>query len=232
VACAGPSRARTTEALMQRVIDLESAMAHAIARAEAAELDAAAAHDATRRQALHAQQLERLAYTDSLTGLPNRRAFMSRWEAALARSQRRQEAIGLMIIDADRFKAINDSAGHAMGDIVLRAISATLLMVARPPDVVGRLGGDEFAIFSVNTDEAHLEALADQIGTQFREVAQELGVDSGLSIGIVSSDRCPRATLFEEADSALYRSKDAGGDVARASDCRGGSESDPDELAA
>lgn len=201
------------------VAERDTAVAHA--RAEAAELAAAEALAVAKRQAIHAQQMERLAYTDALTGLPNRRAFMARWERELGRSARRDYSIGLILLDADRFKSVNDTEGHAMGDAVLRAISATLMVVARPPDVVARLGGDEFAVFSTHTDGAHLQELARKIGTEFRNVAAELGVTTTLSIGMVSSEDCPRERMLVDADQALYRSKAAGGNVSRMHLCDG-----------
>lgn len=203
------------------VSERETALVHA--RAEAAELAAAEARSAAKRQAIHAQQMERLAYTDALTGLPNRRAFMTRWEHELSLSALSDYPIGLILLDADRFKAVNDSEGHAMGDAVLRAISATLMVVARPPDVVARLGGDEFAVFSTHTDSTHLQQMAEKISSQFQVVAAELGVDTTLSIGMVSGEHCPRDRLLVDADQALYRSKDAGGNVSRMHLCDGSS---------
>jgi diguanylate cyclase len=204
---------------LQSLLALDRATAGAHARADAAELDAAEARSATTRQAIRSQQLERMAYTDALTGLPNRRAFMARWESELARSTRRGYAIGLVLLDADRFKAVNDSAGHAMGDAVLRAIGATLMVAARSPDFVARLGGDEFALLSIDAGGAHLEHLARKIAAQFQIVAAELGVDTTLSLGMVSSEQCPRERMFADADQALYRSKDAGGNASRMFSC-------------
>lgn len=195
------------------VAERDTSVAHA--RAEAAELAAAEARSAAKRQAIHSQQMERLAFTDALTGLANRRAFMARWESELARSAQGGYPIGLILLDADRFKSVNDSEGHAMGDDVLRAIGATLMLVVRSPEVVARLGGDEFALFSPHADCARLEAIARNIATQFQKVAAELGVDTTLSIGMVSSEHCPRNCMLAGADEALYRSKDAGGNAWR-----------------
>ena len=200
---------------MQRLLEVERATSLAHARAEAAEQDAIEARSATQRHAVHSRQMERLAHTDSLTGLPNRRAFMARWEAELIRSGHKDYPIGLMLLDADRFKVVNDTEGHAMGDAVLRAIGETLMVVARSPDAVARLGGDEFALFTTHTDSAHLEELAEQIGNQFQVVAAELGVDTTLSIGMVSSEHSPREQMLADADEALYQSKDAGGNASR-----------------
>lgn len=212
---------------LQRLLEVEREAASAHARADAAERDAELARVASESQAIHSQNMERLAHTDALTGLPNRRAFMARWEDELARSARRQYPIGLLLLDADRFKSVNDTEGHAMGDEVLRAIGATLTLVARPPDVVARLGGDEFAVFSPHTGTAHLEALAIRIGDQFKQVAAGLGVNTTLSIGMVSSEHCPRERMLVDADDALYRSKDAGGDASRMNLCDGSASERP-----
>lgn len=200
---------------LQCLLEVERATAIAHARAEAAERDAIEARRDTERQAIRSQHMEQLAHTDALTGLANRRAFMARWEDELARSGRRNYAIGLMLLDADRFKDVNDSEGHAMGDSVLRAIGETLKVVAPPPDVVARLGGDEFAVITTHTGGAHLEDLAARIGVQFKIAAAELGVNTTLSIGMVSSEHCPRERMLANADLVLYRSKDAGGNTSR-----------------
>jgi diguanylate cyclase len=204
---------------IENLVAAGSETSGAVERADAAELDAFEAHDATRREALQYLHMKRLAHTDALTGLPNRRGFMTKWEDALARSRRRQHPIGLMLVDADRFKAVNDSAGHAMGDVVLRAIGATMLVVARAPEVVARLGGDEFALLSTNTRSNHLHELAAQIRHHFSGVASELGVDVTLSIGMASSEDCPRERLLADADLALYRCKVAGGNASTLSVC-------------
>jgi diguanylate cyclase len=216
---------------LQRLLEVDRDTSVAHARAEAAERDADQARGVAKRQAIRSQQMERLAYTDALTGLPNRRAFMARWESELARSGRGNTPIGLMLLDADRFKAVNDTAGHAMGDAVLRAIGATLMVVARPPDVVARLGGDEFALLTTHTDSAHLHDMAGKIGAQFRTFAAELGVDTTLSIGMVSSEHCARERMLADADHALYRSKDAGGDAARMFLCDGSAAEQPRQCA-
>ena len=206
---------------LQRLFEVERDAALAHTRAEKAERDAAEARTATRRHAVQAQQMERLAHTDALTGLPNRRAFMARWESELIQSGHEDYPIGLMLLDADRFKSVNDTEGHAMGDAVLQAIGATLLLLSRSADVVARLGGDEFALLTTHTSSAHLEHLAEKIGNQFQVVAAELGVDTTLSIGMVSSEHRPREQMLVDADQALYRSKEAGGNVARIARCDG-----------
>jgi diguanylate cyclase (GGDEF)-like protein len=200
---------------MQQLLASERGRREAVASAAAAGVCAAQAHEATVREVLYSQRMKRLAHTDALTSLPNRRAFMKHWQDASARANRRGHAIGLLFIDADRFKAINDSAGHAKGDIVLRAIGAILMTLAQSPDFAARIGGDEFAFCSVHTDDGQLQALGDRIREQFKLVAAELGVETTLSIGIVSSESCASDNMLACADLALYRSKESGGDTTR-----------------
>jgi diguanylate cyclase (GGDEF)-like protein len=97
------------------------------------------------------QALERLAHTDELTGLFNRRGFENRMKLALAEARRREERGVLVYIDLDGFKPINDNFGHAAGDEVLRHVAAMLAASIRDTDAVARLGGDEFAMLLVNT---------------------------------------------------------------------------------
>jgi diguanylate cyclase (GGDEF)-like protein len=199
---------------MERLLGVERELSDVQASFEAAAAEAVEAHSATQRQAIYSQQMKHLAHTDELTGLPNRRAFMSRWQAALLQAERADEPIALLLIDADRFKAVNDSGGHAMGDTVLRAIAASLHGVVQPTDIVARLGGDEFAIFTREADPVHLEKLAEAIRLEFKAAAAVLAVDATLSIGMVSNLDCSREHLLRDADVALYRSKEAGGNCA------------------
>ena len=203
-----------TDAL-QQLLQSEVIRRQAVARADLAERDA---HDASSRAEFHARDarhMEALAYTDPLTGLPNRRAFTRHWEDALARSGRRHYPIGVLLIDVDRFKAVNDTRGHAKGDAVLAAVGASLQAIARNADLATRLGGDEFALAVTHTDGNGLLALAETIRRSFALAAIGLGVDATLSIGIASSDTCSRHQLLATADKALYESKSAGGDCAR-----------------
>jgi diguanylate cyclase len=204
---------------LQQLVASNRAKIRANARAERAERQARDSRKDSDRHATESQQMEHLANTDILTSLPNRRAFTARWEDELARSGRRGYPIGLMLIDADHFKTVNDTMGHLMGDSVLRAIGGTLLAVAKTPDVVARLGGDEFALVITHTDARHLLVVAENIRQIFAAAAVELGVNTTLSIGTVSSEVCPRHELIAYADQALYRSKAAGGDRAELFTC-------------
>ena len=200
---------------LQQLLHSEVSRRRAVARAELAERDAVDARGQTELHAQDARHMKLLANTDMLTGLPNRRAFTSRWEDALARSGRRHYPIGVLLIDVDRFKAVNDTGGHAQGDAVLAALGASLHAVARSADLAARLGGDEFALAVTHTDDNGLLALAETIRRSFAIAAIGLGVDATLSIGIASSGSCSRHQLLAAADKALYESKSAGGDCAR-----------------
>jgi diguanylate cyclase len=192
---------------LQHLLEVQREAAACELRARVAEQEAEAARLETVRHAEDSRRMKRLAHTDSLTGLPNRRAFIARWEDELARSGRRQHPIGLLIIDADRFKEVNDTQGHLKGDAVLRGIGATLLVVAEPGDLVARLGGDEFAFACTHKSHAELERIAAQIQAVFKSVAEDLGVGSTLSIGIAHSEHTPREQMLAAADRDMYRSK-------------------------
>jgi diguanylate cyclase (GGDEF)-like protein len=193
---------------LQKLLAVERDRGLALMQADRVVQDLEDARRATAHHAAASLRMERLAHTDSLTGLANRRAFMARWSDSLAREKL---PLGLILIDADGFKLVNDTFGHLKGDAVLLAISAALMTVARSPDIVARLGGDEFAFATADGDPAKLLAKAEGIQVAFAEVAAELGVATTLSIGIVSSEDCTPDRMIVEADKAVYRSKLAHG---------------------
>lgn len=199
---------------MQQLLASEIARVDAEVRAEHAERDVRDARDQAQRHAGDAKRMQHMAHTDVLTDLPNRRGFMARWEDELARSGRRQYPIALLLFDADGFKNVNDTMGHLMGDSVLRAIGEALKSVAPNPHLTARLGGDEFAMAISHADRPSLLKAARDIQDIFAQAAARLAVGTTLSIGVASSDDCPRHQLFVAADRALYRSKAAGGDRA------------------
>jgi diguanylate cyclase (GGDEF)-like protein len=170
----------------------------------------------------HAEvRLAQQALQDPLTGLPNRLLFMDRLSVALDRSRRIGLAPAVMFLDFDRFKEINDSFGHAAGDRLLRELARRFQELMRPMDTVARLGGDEF-IFLFEGLSGKEEACA--IARRIREAAAgpvALGDPAGdtsidVSIGIVMLDD-PAVSLedaLRDADAAMYRAKDLGGDRA------------------
>lgn len=171
-----------------------------------------------RERKLQEERLWRLANLDALTGLPNRRAFMERGTALLEAGWRQGSPVSVLMIDADHFKAINDSFGHQVGDDVLRALAGILGSAVRSGDLLGRLGGEEFAMILAGTDGSGAEHVAERLLADVREARvpvpgsrRELTLT--VSIGIsVSGRRCRLDDLLAAADRALYVAKNAGRD--------------------
>ncbi len=162
---------------------------------------------------------ERLAHDalhDGLTGLPNRTLFLDRLEHVIKKTNRSGDyAFAVLFLDIDRFKLVNDSLGHAIGDLLLIAISERLQNSLRPGDSVARLGGDEFAILleDVN-DAAHATRIANRIQVELMQpnILEEHQITTSASIGItLSKDEYKDAEeLLRDADTAMYRAKALG----------------------
>ena len=155
------------------------------------------------------------ALIDPLTGLPNRRAFMIDAEATIAARVSRSAPIAVLLADLDRFKAINDVYGHAIGDRVLTVFAASLHRCLGANDLAGRIGGEEFAILLPENGEAAALALAEHIRAVFADAAAEIGghaVAATVSIGVAASriGGHDLGGLLGRADSALYQAKEAG----------------------
>jgi diguanylate cyclase (GGDEF)-like protein len=150
------------------------------------------------------------ASTDPLTGLPNRRYF-EEYVELLGRGRRTEDAIGILMVDVDRFKALNDRFGHAIGDVVLRAIGRTIATTVRDLDVPARFGGEEFVVLLRNpSPEVALEVGERIRGAVERIDLRDIGVGSvTVSVGasVSRADGEAVATLVERADHALYRAK-------------------------
>ncbi len=161
------------------------------------------------------RQAEARASTDGLTGLPNRRYF-DEFSALLARRRRAQDSVGVLMVDIDRFKALNDEHGHLVGDDVLRAVAAAIAGAVRDDDVPARYGGEEFAVLLRNPT---LPVAAD-VGERVRAAVGRLdlatlGVASvSVSVGAAVADGPdePIASIIERADGALYLAKRRGRD--------------------
>lgn len=173
--------------------------------------------EAADRKALE-DGLRQLADSDPLTGLANRRAVLTHIEAALARTRRRGDWMGLCYLDLDQFKPVNDRYGHEAGDQVLRAVSRALLGSVRDGDVVGRVGGDEFVIVleELGTDRAGAESEVEEVARRALEALARPVLYAGLvlephaSAGVAVSSDGDSDDLMRAADAALYVAK-AGG---------------------
>jgi len=171
----------------------------------------AAAKDVTDRM-----WLERQALHDPLTKLPNRLLLMDRARQALARLRRSNGPIALLFIDLDRFKAINDSLGHAVGDHLLISVSERLAEMLRDSDTVARLGGDEFVILAEDLDsDAEALAVAERVLHALEEPFQvgsaEVSMLASVGVSITHDPGAEPEDLLREADVAMYRAKGAGG---------------------
>ena len=166
-------------------------------------------------QRQQAAKMERLAFYDSLTGLPNRALFQIRFSTAVAEAEQLGSKVGLLILDLDHFKDLNDTLGHAAGDALLRSVSEQLLAVYCGTDRVARLGGDEFAVIIPNVRDANDLMVPTE---RFRELLRDPHEPDGkrlpisVSIGAALYPEHDRnaAGLLRNAEIALYRAKNAG----------------------
>ncbi len=161
------------------------------------------------------KRMQHLAYHDLLTGLPNRMMFTERLESALYHSDEKN-ILAVLFIDLDRFKTINDSLGHAMGDHLLRIIAGRLSNTLTDSDTVSRLGGDEFALIVTNAKD--INGLLDTTRQILSNIASpvmvgdyELYTTASIGITIIPFTEEDSGTLLKQADTAMYRAKDNGG---------------------
>lgn len=162
------------------------------------------------------EHLTYLAQYDQLTGLVNRSLFRDRLVQAMARSKRMQQPIGLMLLDLDRFKAVNDTFGHDMGDELLKTVSERLKACVREVDTVARMGGDEFTIIleGVTSEENILmvaKRITESIATPYELKGEHISIGISIGITIYPHDDHPVDELLKHADTAMYRAKQLGG---------------------
>jgi diguanylate cyclase (GGDEF)-like protein len=176
-----------------RILDLETRLSESLAREEA------------------------LASRDSLTGLPNRRALYDRARAELSRAQREKKSVGLVMMDIDNFKPINDKFGHAAGDEALRCVAEVLLKSKRDYDFTGRWGGDEFLAILPGTSILQAGLVAERIRASIETIRPVNGdgtIDIRSSMGVACASPAFHPVdldeLLQQADDALYRAKAEG----------------------
>jgi len=179
-------------------------------RARSAEREMAAALSLASELQTDVVELRSQATTDPLTELANRRGFLAGYERQLADSGRYRRPVGVLMIDVDNFKHVNDRHGHTTGDRVLRALAGAMKRSVRSGDLSARLGGDELAVVAGDADLPACRHLAGRIQSTFSEVTASFGVPSTVSVGIASSTATAPDQLLTAADRALYRSKAAG----------------------
>lgn len=155
---------------------------------------------------------ERLATTDGLTGLVNHRSFQARLDEHLASAQRYGKKVSLLLTDIDHFKAVNDTYGHPVGDVVLQQVARILQKEARNTDVAARYGGEEFAVVMPETDLAGAlrtaERIREKVGAAvFRTEQGELKVTLSIGIATFPDDAHTKSQLVERADGGLYHAK-------------------------
>ncbi|MBS4096974.1 MAG: EAL domain-containing protein [Sulfuricella sp.] len=161
------------------------------------------------------ERVRHLAHYDALTDLPNRTLFHDRLQQALIQAQRNHEQVAVMFIDLDRFKVINDTLGHGIGDLLLQSVAQRLAHCVRQGDTVCRQGGDEFVILLPKIYRAEDAALVAQkilqsIGKPFSLDGHELHISSSIGISFFPSDGVTVDVLMKNADVAMYRAKELG----------------------
>jgi len=161
------------------------------------------------------QRAQHLADHDALTGLPNRRLLEDRLTQALALSYRNRKQTAVMFVDLDRFKTINDSLGHAVGDMLLREVARRLVAQLRVGDTICRIGGDEFVVVlpesKRSTDAANVaQKVIEQLSLPINVEGRELHVTPSIGISVFPDDGRDAETLIRNADAAMYHAKEMG----------------------
>jgi len=161
------------------------------------------------------ERLQYLATRDALTGLPNRVLLQERLTQAIAKGRRGGQRVGVLFIDLDRFKNVNDSLGHRIGDELLKRVTAALAHALRETDLLARLGGDEFMVIVDDFDNPGVlgriaQKLQEAISQPFEVEDHEIYVTSSIGISVYPDDGDAPEELLKHADVAMYRSKELG----------------------
>jgi len=168
-------------------------------------------------QKMAEEKIRQMAYHDSLTGLPNRKLFSDRLGIALTQAQRNKKEVGIAMLDLDNFKEVNDTLGHAGGDLLLKAAAERLSAALRKSDTVARMGGDEFVLIlpELKGMEDAIQ-VAQKIVDSFRKPflidTHQLVVTTSIGIAVYPNDGMDGDILLKNADIAMYQAKEAGRD--------------------
>jgi diguanylate cyclase (GGDEF)-like protein/PAS domain S-box-containing protein len=173
-----------------------------------------ACRDVTDRVQLE-RELSHQAFHDALTGLANRALFQDRLAQSVAQAARTGSSVGVLLLDLDGFKRVNDSLGHGAGDVILQVVAARMSGIVRPGDTLARLGGDEFAVILANCGEHDAVALAERLVNSVAQPASHAGrlLVVGASVGVAMVDETNRTSaedVVRRADIAMYAAKDGG----------------------
>lgn len=193
----GPDSRKPDESLVQTTVSIGSQIGQFIQRKQAED------------------KLSFLARFDTVTNLPNRYLFTDRLGQMLAQALRNEWSTGVLFVDLDRFKAVNDTYGHAAGDMLLRQAAARMQACVRSSDTVGRLSGDEFAVMLPNlakTEDAGMIAqkIVESLAAPFDINGKQAHISASIGIALYPSDGQDPDTLLKNADTAMYRAKSLG----------------------
>ena len=166
------------------------------------------------------EKVQFLAYHDALTGLPNRLLVQDRFSQAMAFADRSKTKLALLFLDLDHFKTINDSLGHAVGDALLKQVAQRLAECVRETDTISRQGGDEFLVLLPELADAEATApvlvkMLERLQEPFYADGNELATSVSIGIALYPDDGHDFENLQKKADTAMYRAKDAGGNIYR-----------------
>jgi diguanylate cyclase (GGDEF)-like protein len=212
-------RAATRENEIRTAETLQSATVDHMTRLQQANANLVVATIEARKLAEQVQtakvELDHLAHHDVLTGLPNRILLYDRLAQAIALARRSGKQLAVMFMDLDRFKHINDSLGHTVGDQLLQSVGQRLLVCVRQSDTISRLGGDEFVALLPDIDHPEDAALSAQkmiaaIALPHRIDQHDLHIGASIGISIYPEDGLDAETLIKHADTAMFHAKDNG----------------------
>ena len=173
-----------------------------------------AIEDITERKK-YEEKIQQMAFHDSLTGLPNRKLFSDRLGIVLAQAKRNKKKVGIVMLDLDNFKDVNDTLGHDVGDTLLKAVAERLSGTLRKSDTVARFGGDEFVLIFPDMEIIEeaiqvVQKIIDRFNKPFLIDTHQLVVTTSIGIAVYPNDGMDEEILMKNADIAMYQAKQAG----------------------